>query len=67
MAERFWRSAMSRESKTLREAAAHELRESRNGGTMEEKKKNKKRAAAYKSLAQNEEWLQGEEQRSKQH
>src|ERR1700754_4011215 len=51
---------MSKASKKLRDAAAHELRESRNGRTMEEKKKNKKRAAAYKSLAQSEEWLQGE-------
>ena len=57
---------MSKASKELRDAAAHELRESRNGGTMEEKKKNKKRAAAYKSLAQSEAWLQGEAERSEQ-
>ena len=57
---------MTKASKELRDAAAHELRESRNGGTMEEKKKSRKRAAAYKSLAQSEEWLQGEAQRSRQ-
>jgi len=55
---------MSKTSKELRDAAAYELRKSRNGGTVEDKQKNKKRAAAYKSLAQSEEWLQGEKQRS---
>lgn len=56
---------MSKESEALRDAAAHELRERRNGGTGEAKAKNVKRAAAYKSLAHSEEWLKGEKQRSK--
>jgi hypothetical protein len=55
---------MSKESKGLRDSAAHQLRKSRNGGSREEKDDNVKRAAAYKSLAGNEEWLNGEKQRS---
>ena len=64
-AEGFGRLAMSKESKALRDAAADELRESRNGGTRADKKQNVKRAAALKSLAQSEEWLKGEKERSK--
>jgi hypothetical protein len=56
---------MSKQSKDLRDRASRELRASRNGGSMEEKAKNVKRAAAYKQLSENEEWLSGEEPRSK--
>jgi hypothetical protein len=56
---------MSRQSKELRKKAASELRKSRNGGTQEEKAKNVKRAAAYKSLSQSEEWLEGERRKGK--
>jgi hypothetical protein len=55
---------MSKASKDLRDSAARQLRKSRNGGTREDKADNVKRAAAYKSLAESEEWLQGENQRS---
>ena len=51
---------MSRRSKGFRTKAAQELRTSRNGGTPSEKADNKKRASALKSLAENEEWLEGE-------
>jgi hypothetical protein len=44
----FGGKGMSERSKGLRDKAAHELRESRNGGCQEEKAKNMKRAAAYK-------------------
>lgn len=54
---------MSKESKRLRAKAAGLLRESR-GGSKATKAQNVKRAAAYKSLAENEEWLDGEKQRS---
>ena len=54
---------MSDKSKDLRSHAAKELRASRNGGSKEEKVKNVKRAAAYKNLAANEEWLDGEKAR----
>jgi hypothetical protein len=49
---------MSKDSKDMRNRASRELRASRNGGSKEEKAKNVKRAAAYKQLAANEEWLQ---------
>jgi hypothetical protein len=51
---------MSRRSKEFRARAAQELRTSRNGGTPSEKANNKTRASAFKSLAENEEWLEGE-------
>ena len=51
---------MSKRSKDFRSKAARELRTSRNGGTLAEKAENKKRAAALKSLFENEEWLDGE-------
>ena len=51
---------MSKESEDLRNKAADQWRKSRNGGTPEEKADNRKRAAAYTSLAENEEWLEGE-------
>jgi hypothetical protein len=54
---------MSKRSIELRNKAARELRESRNGGTPEEKAKNKKRATALRNLSENEEWLDGEKQR----
>ena len=62
---RFWVSGMSKKSKDFRSKAARELRASRNGGTPAEKGENKKRAAALKSLAENEEWLEGERRRSR--
>jgi hypothetical protein len=58
---------MSERSKALRKKAAFELRKSRNGGTHQEKAKNVKRAAAYKSLSQSEEWLEGEQRKGKSH
>ena len=51
---------MSKTSEYLRQGAATELRKSLNGGSPAEKSDNRKRAAAYKSLAENEEWLAGE-------
>ena len=55
---------MSKRAKDFRNRAARELRESRNGGTEADKAGNKKRAAALKSLARNEEWLEGKKERS---
>ena len=54
---------MAKTSKQLRQAAAKELRKSRNGSSPESKADNRKRAEAYKSLAENEEWLAGGESR----
>jgi hypothetical protein len=54
---------MSRESKDLRSRAFRELRASRNGGSKNQKADNVKRAAAYKALSENEEWLSGEKAR----
>ena len=45
---------MAKTSKQLRRDAAKELREGRNGGSPQSKADNRKRAAAYKSLAENE-------------
>ena len=56
---------MSNRSKDFRTKAARELRLSRNGGTPGEKAENTKRAAALKSLSENEEWLDGEKVRTK--
>ena len=58
-----WGSGMSKWSEHLRSKAARELRRSRNGGTPDEKADSRKRAAALKSLAENEQWLEGESQR----
>ena len=55
---------MSKKATDFRNRAARELRESRNGGTTAEKTNNKKRAAALKSLSENEEWLDGQKKRS---
>jgi hypothetical protein len=63
----FWESGMSKRSKNLRGKAAYELRKSRNGGSRDEKAKNVKRAAAYKSLSESEEWLEGEKHKGKLH
>jgi hypothetical protein len=60
------RSGMSQKAKDFRNRAARELRESRNGGSTDEKAANKKRAAALKSLSENEEWLNGEKPRRKE-
>jgi hypothetical protein len=56
---------MSEQSKDLRDRAFRELRASRNSGSKEEKANNVRRAAAYKDLAANAEWLAGERSRSK--
>jgi hypothetical protein len=53
---------VSEKSKDLRLRAAKELRASRNGGTSAEKRNNRKRASAFKALAENQEWLDGEKQ-----
>jgi hypothetical protein len=50
-------------SKELRRQAANELRASRNGRSKEEKRNNRKRASAFKSLAENQQWLDGEKER----
>ena len=55
---------MSKASKDFRDRAARELRTGRAGGTRSSRAANLKRAAAYKSLADAEEWLQGEKSRS---
>jgi hypothetical protein len=52
--------AMTKTSEELRQDAAKEIRKSLNGGSATEKADNRKRAAAYESLAENEEWLAGE-------
>jgi len=54
---------MSKQSKDMRTRASRELRESRNQGSATSKADNFKRAAAYKTLAENEEWLAGEKSR----
>ena len=56
---------MLKRANDFRNRAASELRKSRNGGTAEERATNKKRAAALKSLSENENWLEGEKARSK--
>lgn len=57
---------MSKRSKEIRKRAAEELRNSRNGASKASKAENVKRAAAYKQLAENEEWLEGEKPRTQQ-
>jgi hypothetical protein len=57
---------MSKDSKQFRDRAAEELRDSRKrlaSGT--DKTTSRKRAASYKALAENEEWLEGETSPSK--
>ena len=56
---------MSNTSKAHRESAARELRQGRSGGSAQSKADNAKRAAAYKALAESEEWLGGEKLRSR--
>ncbi len=57
----FWRTHPCPKHQTqLRQDAAKELQKSLNGGSPTEKADNRKRAAAYTSLAENEEWLAGE-------
>jgi hypothetical protein len=56
---------MSTKSKDLRDRAARELRESRNGGSAKSKADNVKRGAAYKALSKNEEWLDGETKKAR--
>ncbi len=55
---------MSDKSEKLRSRAARELRESRSGGSKQQKADNVKRAAAYKELSKNEEWLSGDPRKS---
>ena len=54
-------------SKDFRLRAANELRASRNGGSKDEKRNNRKRASAFKSLAENQQWLDGEKKRPNTH
>jgi hypothetical protein len=56
---------MSKVSKQFRDKAAGELRDSREKVSSRSKSKSLKRAASYKALAENEEWLQGEKLRPK--
>ena len=56
---------MSKQSKEIRKRAADELRKSRNGASKASKAANVKRAAGYRQLADNEEWLEGEKSRTK--
>jgi hypothetical protein len=56
---------MSEKSKRFREGAARALRNSRNDPSPMTKTESAKRAASYKALADNEEWLGGEKPRSK--
>lgn len=60
-----WNGRMSKVSKTYRDKAASELRDSRKRYGTVDRPKSVKRAAAYKELAHNEEWLAGEPLRSK--
>ena len=55
---------MSKKSKRLRAVAAKKLRRSRKQ-TGAAKASSAKKAAAYKVLAHNEEWLGGEKERSR--
>jgi hypothetical protein len=56
---------MSKVSKQFRDKAAGELRDSRERVSPRSKSKSLKRAASYKALSENEEWLQGEKLRPK--
>jgi hypothetical protein len=56
-----WGTLMSKQSNDLRARASRELRASRNERAKNEKADNLKRAAAFKALAENEEWLAGEQ------
>ena len=57
---------MSKASKRFRNSAAKELRNSRQKGVSSASKSTSlKRAASYKALADNEEWLGGEKSHSK--
>jgi len=56
---------MSKGSKRLRDKAADELRSGRQSRSTVGRGEHKKRAASYKELASNEEWLSGEPPRSR--
>ena len=56
---------MSGHSKRLRDWAAEQLRASRKAACAVTRSDHAKRAASYKALAENEQWLQGEIPRSK--
>ncbi|MEW6449234.1 MAG: hypothetical protein AB1490_01190 [Pseudomonadota bacterium] len=56
---------MSKVSKSFRDQAAKELRDSRKKGSGAAQAQSTKRAAGFKALADSEEWLQGEKPRSK--
>ena len=55
---------MSDQSKELRGKAAHHLKKSRRAVSQPERDTAVRRAASYKALAQNAEWLDGETERS---
>jgi hypothetical protein len=57
---------MSNETRDLRDRAARQLRSSRaTGRSLADKASDRRRAAAYKALAENEEWLTGQKLRSR--
>jgi hypothetical protein len=56
----FWEGDMENGSKELRDKAAAELRHSRSTRSPNGRQQNVKRAAAYKALAENQEWLDGQ-------
>jgi len=56
---------MSKDSKRFRDKAADELRASRKRSSTGTRSEHVKRAASYKALADNEEWLEGDKPRSK--
>jgi hypothetical protein len=56
---------MPKDSQRFRKGAADELRASRKPGSAPDRSGHTKRAASYKALADNEEWLDGEKSRSK--
>jgi hypothetical protein len=56
---------MGNQPKELRNKAAAELRDSRrSAGSQSGKQQNVKRAAAYKALAENQQWLDGQSTRA---
>jgi hypothetical protein len=55
---------MSKISQEFRKKASNQLRISRSGGTAATQANNVRRAKSYKALAENAEWLGGENQRS---
>jgi hypothetical protein len=56
---------MSEKSQDLRLRAARELRASRGSGSRQQQQESRKRARAFKALSENQEWLDGDKQKSK--